>query len=296
MASTVYTKLLASAVADNGTVTFDYAAGKDADDYSTVGHTFYSRALQASFPIDAAGIAVDFGVTEITVTYQGATTIPAGSSVSLDAVLLEAQEEFGDFTINDLVIGGEITLDGGFVGPETAGTVTTTSTTVAEEHGDNLLHTTKLTMTAFAVGTTVDSVNLAIGAKFYTLPAGSYVIESASIAGALTGGGATKTDTPEVGIGTVIASGAVATLATGTFENVIDGGVAGLTGDGNTVAPDINGTAFYKGNLSTVRPVIEATGGLAHDLFFNVADGWAATSAGVLTFTGVVTLVWRKID
>src|SRR5690242_18395147 len=55
------------------------------------------------------------------------------------------------------------------------GTVTTSATTVAEEHGDAINHFTKLTMTAFAVGTGADNASLGIGAKFYTFPAGTIV-------------------------------------------------------------------------------------------------------------------------
>jgi hypothetical protein len=176
------------------------------------------------------------------------------------------------------------------------GTVTTTATTAVEERGDDVYHYTKLTMTAFAVGTSGDNAALALGAKFYTFPAGAIMVESASIAGGITAAISVTTDTPEVGIGTVIGSGANATLST-TTENVVDGGAAGGTGDSDLVAPDVAGTAFYKANLSTVRLMIQPSAGLAHDLFLNVADTWAdVAAAGAVTFTGVISLVWRKIS
>ena len=175
------------------------------------------------------------------------------------------------------------------------GTVTTAATTVAEEHGDGVQHVTKLTMTAFAMGTSGDNAALALGAKFYTFPAGSILVESATIVGGVTAAISVTTDTPEVGIGTVIGSGVTATLST-TMEDIIDGGAAGLTG-GDAVAPDVAGTAFYKGNTFTTGVLIKTSGGKARDLFLNAAVTWAdVTAAGAVTFTGVITLKWRIIS
>jgi hypothetical protein len=176
------------------------------------------------------------------------------------------------------------------------GTVTTSATTVAEEHGDGLAHVTKLTFTAFAVGTSDNGAALASGAKFYTLPAGAIVVDGAAIVGSLTGAMTTKTDTPEVGIGTVIGSGVAATLST-TMEDIIDGGAAGLIGGAN-VAPDVNGTTFAKGMLATSAQgvYIATSGGKSHDLFLNIADTWVAEAAAAITFTGVITLKWRLVS
>lgn len=172
------------------------------------------------------------------------------------------------------------------------GTVTTSSTTVAAEHGDGLWHITKLTLTNFAIGTSGDNAALAIGAKFYTFPAGTIVVENASIVGSITAAISVTTNTPEVGIGTVIGSGASATLTT-TMEDIVDGGAAGFVG-GDAVAPNVAGGAFYKGNTFTTPVVIKTSGGKARDLFLNVAATWAdVAAAGAVTFTGVITLKWR---
>jgi hypothetical protein len=178
------------------------------------------------------------------------------------------------------------------------GTVTTPATTTAAEYGDGVDHLTVLTLTDFVVGTSGDNASLGFGAKFYTWPVGPAILcDAVTIAGGLTAAISVTTDTPEVGIGSVVATGAVATLSTATWENYVDGGAAGGTGDADTVAPDVAGTAFYKCNLSTVRPIIQPTGGLARDLFLNVADGWAdVDAAGAVTFTGVITLKWRIIN
>jgi hypothetical protein len=176
-----------------------------------------------------------------------------------------------------------------------AGTVTTSATTVAAEYGDGVNHITKLTMTAFAMGTSGDNASLGIGAKFYTFPAGTILVESATIVGGITAAISVTTDTPEVGIGTVIGSGAIATLST-TLEDIVDGGAAGLTG-GDAVAPDVAGTAFYKGNTFTTGILIKTSGGKARDLFLNAAVAWAdVTAAGAVTFTGVITLKWRVVS
>lgn len=214
----------------------------------------------------------------------------------------DAQGPVDNPVVTNLTATGNIDAAGSITGANAltatnVGTVTTAATTVAEEHGDGVEHTTKLTMTAFAVGTSGDNASLAIGAKFYTWPVGPTIIcDCVTISGGVTAAISVTTDTPEVGIGSVIGSGATATLST-TMENYVDGGAAGGTGDADAVAPDVAGTAFYKCNLSTVRPIIQPSGGLSRDLFLNVADGWAnVTAAGAVTFTGVITLKWRIIS
>lgn len=173
------------------------------------------------------------------------------------------------------------------------GTVTTAGTTVAEEQGNGIWHTTKLTLTAFAVGTSDDNASLAIGAEVYTFPTGTILVENTSIVGGVTAAISVTTNTPEVGLGTTIGTGAAATLTT-TMEDLMDGG-AGSTGSDN-VAPDVAGGTLYKASNFTAPILIKTTGGKAHKLFLNVAAAWAnVTAAGAVTFTGVITVRWRKI-
>lgn len=180
--------------------------------------------------------------------------------------------------------------------PSAVGTVTTTSTTAVEEYGNGLEHLTKLTMTAFSLGNTADNAALGLGAKFYTFPAGTIIVTDATIVGSLTANISVKTNTPEIGIGTVVASGAVAVLSgTATFEDILDGNASGTGGD--TVAPDVNGTTFYKSSNFTNNILIKTTGGKSRDLFLNAAATWVdVTAAGALTFTGVITLKWTKVS
>jgi len=215
-------------------------------------------------------------------------TALANTASAINATVGQTTPAAGSFTT--------ITATGNITNSSGVGTVTTAATTVAQEHGDGVSHVTKLTMTSFAVGTNADNASLGIGAKFYTFPAGAILVEDATMVGGLTAAISVTTDTPEVGIGTAIASGAVSVLSgTATFEDIINGNVSGDGGD--TVAPDVAGTTFYKNSSFTAPVLIKTSGGKSHDLFLNVADGWAdVTAAGDVTFTGVITLKWRKVS
>lgn len=178
----------------------------------------------------------------------------------------------------------------------TVGTVTTTSTTAVAEHGDGTDHTTVLTMTNFAIGTIADNAALGIGAKFYTFPSGTILVEWISMVGGVTGAVSVTAQTPEVGIGSVIASGAVAVLSgTATFEDYIDGNASGGT-NGATTAPDIAGTVFYKFSRNNLNYIIKTSGGAARDVFLNMAATWAdVTAAGAGTYTGTIVIKWKII-
>ena len=95
----------------------------------------------------------------------------------------------------------------------TKGTVTTEGTTsLNEETVIGGLHTVQLDLTSFAVGTSGDAAALGLGASLYTLPAGDIIIEGCVVRGALTADISATTDTPEFGLGNVVASGVNATL------------------------------------------------------------------------------------
>ena len=97
-------------------------------------------------------------------------------------------------------------------------------------------------------------------------------------------GVSTTTDTPDVGLGTVIASGAVTVLSgTATFENIITG----------QTAADTNATATVKAAGPTAGTPLEITTGGAHTIYFNAADGWGANAdaSGVLNGTVVINYI-----
>lgn len=168
----------------------------------------------------------------------------------------------------------------------------------AVEWGDVAHHTTILTLDDFALGTSGDNANLALGAKLYTFPEGIIAIESAQFIGlGITADISVTTDTPEVGLGTTQASGQQATLGAvaATAENISEGG------DTTNIAPDVAGTATINSSKKCMvasgddGPLIIAAAG-AHTVYLNVADGWAnVTAAGPVTADGIVVLNWKRL-
>ena len=153
----------------------------------------------------------------------------------------------------------------------------------AQEFISGHCHQTVLTLSgvALVIG---DNENLGVGAKLYTFPTGAIVIQEAymSVGITLTTGTPT-TDTPDVGLGTVIASGAVAVLGgTSTFENLLTG----------QTAADVAGTATVK-TIATQTLAIETAGVKA--VFFNAADGWANVDNTAATLAGTVVLNWTHM-
>ncbi len=170
------------------------------------------------------------------------------------------------------------------------GTVTTGATTVAEEHGDGVDHLTKLTLTAFAVGTAGSSADLAIGASLYTFPSGAIMVEGGSVKGIFDKPSHGTITDGEVGLGSVIGSTAVDTIAEvgATSGDVMRGVATGSYILGTTVFTGAS-TPITTGNVTTI-----ATGGVK-TVFLNLAASWPAT-ADAVTFTGVVTIKWRIVS
>lgn len=154
-----------------------------------------------------------------------------------------------------------------------------------EEYGNEVVHKTVLTLDEMAVGSPAGAANLGFGKLLYTLPAGACIVNSSKFDVSLQGGGTVDSDTPDVGLGTVIASGAVAVLSgTATFENIMTG----------QTFNDCNGTAEVKTALATSSPfalVIETAD--AHTIYLNAADGWAGADS--VTATGTITIYWTFI-
>lgn len=175
------------------------------------------------------------------------------------------------------------------LGPDTStantGTVATLTGLTGAEYGNATNHKTVLTFDEAAVGAPLGAASLGFGTLIYTLPAGACIVRASKFNLALQGTGTVDADTPDVGLGTVVASGAVATLdGTATFENIHTG----------QTFNDCNGTAEVKTSLATASPfslVIETSG--AHTIYLNIADGWAG--ADTLTATGTVTIEWDFI-
>lgn len=87
---------LSAAVADNGTFTVNYPAGFSAGSFSGGhAHKMWAAGLQVmlSAPAD---FTLTFGASEITVTYLGSTTLPAGSRVNIQADVYGADDREPD--------------------------------------------------------------------------------------------------------------------------------------------------------------------------------------------------------
>jgi len=162
------------------------------------------------------------------------------------------------------------------------GTAATGST--AAELGQGKTHRTALT-----VSTTLPAIaggaDLAVGKLLYTFPAGEIIVTGAYMSLAITQTqGNITADTPDGGLGTTIGSGVVAELS-GTAGNILTG----------QTFNDCNGTAEVKTATPTAAaPLVIAAGG-AHTVYFNVADGWAASGDAAATLTGTVILLWEFV-
>jgi len=152
--------------------------------------------------------------------------------------------------------------------------------TAITEYGDRKRHTSVIeidtTLPAIAGG-----ANLAVGKLIGTFPAGAVRVISTSMSVAITQTEDNITaDTPDVGIGTTIASGVVAVLGgTAGFENILTG----------QTAADCDGTATVK----TLGTELIIAAGDAHLIHLNVADGWAADGDEAAILKGTVTINWE---
>lgn len=74
---------VSAAVAQSGTIDFAYPAGTDSGTFAaTRGHKLWSAGLQTMFDY-ISGFTLSFDTDDITLTYLGSTTIPAGTRVVL---------------------------------------------------------------------------------------------------------------------------------------------------------------------------------------------------------------------
>lgn len=168
------------------------------------------------------------------------------------------------------------------VGP--IGTPATNVTAV--EYGDGRNHCTVLTLSAVAV-TTGNNASLGVGSLLYTLPAGAQEIDSAYVEVGLTLAGTPTAQTPVLGLGTTIASGAVSVLSgTAAFQNIMAG----------AALADIAGTVKKNFATPTSPPLYVATsGGVNHTIYLNFAVAWASQTSTAATANGTVTIYWRTL-
>lgn len=162
--------------------------------------------------------------------------------------------------------------------------VASTGVTV-KEYGSAYSHTTVITLTGSAavLPAIAGGANLAVGKLLYTFPAGAVRVAATKMSVGITQTeGHINADTPDVGIGTTIGSGAVAVLGgTAGFENILTG----------QTATNCTGTATTK----TVDTSLVIESADAHTVYLNVADGWAASGDAAAILTGTVTIHWQYL-
>lgn len=154
--------------------------------------------------------------------------------------------------------------------------------TTAAEYGDKHYHITILT-----VDTTIATIATGAqdyGVLVYTLPDTAKIIKSAYMSMALDSVAADiASDTPEVGVGTVIASGTQGTLASGTDDDIIAG----------QAANDCNGTAEVK-TIGNQILVIEK--GATRTVHFNFAATWTSAGDTNCVIEGTIILEWISFE
>lgn len=208
-----------------------------------------------------------------------------------DALTGSGAAKTGDLIFNTTT-GTFEPYNGASWGPLTSGTVTTSATTSVMEYGDGVDHVTRLVLTSFAVGTGGDATNLAIGAQVYTFGSGAVAVFDGTVSGifdqashgTITGG--------EVGLGTTTGTGASATLSS-TMEDIFDGG------NGGVLSSYVLGTGVVNagGNSGGSSGALKIATAGTKSVFLNIAAAWPNIAAPeAVTFTGVITLRWRKIS
>jgi hypothetical protein len=157
------------------------------------------------------------------------------------------------------------------------------------EYGDGNQMNSVIEFTDLVIGTPTAGGNKGMGVKIYTFPEDTmHLCIVSSISVGLTVGGVT-TDTPDMGLGSVIATGTVAVLSgTATFEDYITGQTASDCA-GTTVIKALGATAGIGTGIALNQV------GDVKDVFLNVADGWNAGVTGDLTATGRIVLSWFKL-
>ena len=191
----------------------------------------------------------------------------------------------GSGGLDDQITNLQAAVTGAVGRASSEGTVATGLTVV--ESGNEVVHRTKISGTMFDVadikaGALTDA-NKAFGAKIYDFPAGGIRVHNAVLDLTLTA--SLSTAKPEIGIGTVVATGATSTLggAGATTEDIIDGVAAGAS------AASTGGATDRVAAAETDAAALDG-GTTAKDAYLNFAAAWGAT--GTFTVAGDVYLTW----
>jgi len=210
---------------------------------------------------------------------QNTAGIPILAGVAEFIYVLDGQRDT-HYTVAESV--AEVTnLTGGIGSPLNIGTAAAGWTAV--EYGTGIQHRTVLTNDAAWVQA-VAGAALCFGDQVYNFPTGLIKCLGGTIG--FTIQGATATNTPEVGLGSVLGAGAQATIgaAGATMEDVLDGTATSAI----SVPGTVESYAF-----AAEAGVLNGVAG-AKDLFLNCAGNWAVTEN--ITFSDItIDLVWEYL-
>jgi hypothetical protein len=159
----------------------------------------------------------------------------------------------------------------------------------AQEYGDGKHHVTVITISnTNTLPAIAGGAALGVGVLLYTFPAGAQVINSSYINVAITQTqGHITSDTPTVGLGTVVASGAISVLSgTSTFQNISVG----------KAAADCNGTPTEQAAIPTAGHGLVLDVGSTKSLYFNAAANWSANGDTGAKLSGTVTVEWTTLS
>lgn len=164
---------------------------------------------------------------------------------------------------------------------------TPVGTVTIKEYGDGRDITTTLTLANFIVGALNGDVDLAIGNIVYAFPAYQHIELAYSFYNiVLTAAGTAVA--ADVGLGSVIASGAVTALnGDPTFEDRITGQTINTAAGGGAAVSAL--TAATAGVLTGIA--LNGTGAVKN-VFLNAAGNWNADNTGNLTASGTIVIKW----
>lgn len=171
-------------------------------------------------------------------------------------------------------------------------TPSTISTVTATEYSTGKDVVTRLTLTNFVVGALAGAgAALGMGNIVYTFPAGQHLELVYGFSNLVLTAAGTAVNA-DVGLGSVIASGAVNVLSgTATFENRLTGQTIGTDPAGGTAA-----SALLAATAGIGTGIALNVAGSVKNVFLNAAATWNADNVGSLTASGVVTLKWTIMN
>jgi hypothetical protein len=268
---------------------------------------------EKSHRIDWTGLDLQIGQIELGGTLLDATAAEfnyldittLGTGAASKAVVLDAGEDYTWPATGVLTYGGtgitatgaEINLlDGSSATVPVAGTAaildaagalrtvenvgTAGTNCTAVEYGDGYNHVTVLTLTAAALTPTIPANAEGAGAIIYTFPAGVYMPTACHMditAGTMD----SATNAADLGVGSLIASGDIATLTTAAMEDYVTG---------QTVA-NVSTFVKEKSTVMTAGAPLLFESGDSHVVHINVAATWNSTVT-TADVTGTVTICW----